>query len=113
AAAGGENRQLVARADLKARGGAQGLDRAIGAPNERLAAGRRLSPVEPEGRDAPMVREQRSRESSPELQTPHDAVAAAVPAGAARAAADRELTHQHRELALQDLRIGEPGVGHV
>ena len=60
-----------------------------------------------------MIREQRSRESRPELEPSHDAIAAAVPAGAARAAADRELAHQHRERALQDLRIGQPRVGHV
>src|SRR5204862_6017593 len=105
--------ELIAGAHLEARGGAERLHRTVGAPDERLAALARLSPEEPEGGDAAVIREQRSRESSPELEPPHDAIAAAVPAGAARAAADRELAHQHRERALQDLRIGQPRVGHV
>ena len=60
-----------------------------------------------------MIGEQCSGERRTKLQPPHDAVAAVVPSGAARAAADRELPHQHRELALQDLRVRETRVGHV
>ena len=60
-----------------------------------------------------MVGQQRARQRRPEFQPPHRAVAAAVAARAARAAPDRELPHQHREFRLEDLRIGEPRVGHV
>ena len=60
-----------------------------------------------------MIGEQGCGERGTKLQPPHDAIAAAVPSGATRAAADRELPHQHRELALEDLRIGQARVGHV
>src|SRR5204862_84677 len=60
--------ELIAGAHLEARGGAERLHRTVGAPDERLAALARLSPGEPEGGDAAVIREQRSRQSRPELE---------------------------------------------
>src|SRR6202035_3580377 len=113
AATGCQDHEFISRADLEARRGAEVLHGPAGAAYERLTAGARLSALEPKGRDAAVIGEQCSGERRTKLQPPHDAVAAVMPPGAARAAADRELPHQHRELALQDLRVREPRVGHV
>ena len=100
-------------ADAFGRAGGQLVDVPVGA-QEAVDAGRaRLAAREPEGRDAPVVRENRDRHRRAELDRAHEAVAAAVSPAAAGAAPVAELAHQHRVPALQHLGIGEARVRHV
>ena len=69
--------------------------------------------MQPEGRDATTAGEDGGGHRLQEAQPADDAVTAAPATGAAAAPADAELLHPHREAPLQDLRIGESGVGHV
>ena len=57
--------------------------------------------------------QQRGLHRRQEADAPDSPVAAATRARAARAVADAERLHPHREPALQDLGIGQPRVGHV
>src|SRR6202045_3807743 len=108
-----QDHEFISRSDLEARRGAEVLHGPAGAAYARLTAGARLSALEPKGRDAAVIGEQCSRERRTKLQPPHDAIAPVVPSGTARAGADREPPPQHRELALQDLRVRGPRGGHV
>ena len=80
----------------------------VAAQGARLAAGQTIGRIRSAARG-----DQRHVERLEKLDPPHDAVAARLCAGSARAAADRKFPQPHRIAALEDFRIGEPGVGHV
>ncbi len=60
-----------------------------------------------------MLRQQRQRHRRQEGQIAHHSVAAAVAPGAARARAQREAFEAHRIAVLEQLGIGDAGIGHV
>src|SRR6185295_11713679 len=68
---------------------------------------------EPEGRDAPVVREDGSDHALAEFQAADRAVAPSMPAGPARAGADAELAQQYGVAQLEHFGIREARVGHV
>src|SRR5690606_21942688 len=91
----------------------QQLDGPVGAAHEVATEGARLAAAYSEGAHAAPAGKERAAHRLQEADHAPRAVATAPPAVAARTAADRELLEQHGVSELQDLGVGEPGVGHV
>src|ERR1700728_3411144 len=109
------DREHVARLDLEGELSADVVDLFGTGTLESVASFRSLlTAIETEGGEMlAAFREHRKGERSQKFQSPHDAVATAVVAGAARAAADTKLVDADRVTAFDDFRIRQPGIGHV
>ncbi len=105
--------EAVARLHLRGVRCGQFLDRAVD-PLDPVAAGQGIAPArQPLRRHAPPVREHVRAHRLKEAQVADHAVAALVRAIPAGTAPDREPLEPNRKPRLENLRVGQPAVGHV
>src|SRR5690606_32407835 len=74
----------------------------------------RLPAFKSEGsKRAAALRKHRDAERFQKFQFPYDPISAAPSAGSARTRANAERSYAHWVASFHNLRIGQPGVGHV
>jgi hypothetical protein len=91
----------------------QGLHAAISPLDPVAADSARETSGHTVGRHPAVAGQDADGDRFPEAEPPYGTVTAVPAARAAAASSDGELLHEHRMAPLQDLRVGQPGVGHV